>query len=156
MREIAAGNKWSVGRKLSPESRERMRQAMLNSEWHKNHKLPEDERIARDRVRRTAKRFVYRILKMPRKRKDKRSEVILGYSKSQLREHLEKQFRDGMSWSNIGSFHVDHIIPVAHFLSRGITDIAVINALSNLQVLTPHENRKKSASMGATLRGSHE
>jgi len=58
LRQRATGNKWCIGRKLSPESREKMRQAMLNSEWHKKHKLPEEERLARAKVRRAAKRFI--------------------------------------------------------------------------------------------------
>lgn len=144
MREHAAGNKWCIGREISEESRNKMRQSMLNSEWHKERTLPKAEKIARDKVRRTAKRMVRRILTMPRKRGDIRSEVLLGYSKQQLRDHLEKQFRPGMSWEERDSFHVDHIIPVAEFLKNGITDLAKINALTNLQVLTPHENRIKS------------
>jgi hypothetical protein len=146
------GNKWCIGRPVSEETKEKMRQAMLNNEWHKSHRLSNEERIARARVRQTAKRFISRILLMTRKRKDRRTEDILGYTKEQLRSHLESKFKDGMSWENRSSFHVDHIIPVAYFISQGITDIAKINALSNLQVLTPTENHKKSASIDPRAR----
>lgn len=60
-----------------------------------------------------------------------------------LRQHLEAQFRDGMSWES-GGFHVDHIKPVAAFIREGVTNPAVIHALDNLQVLTPRENLTKS------------
>lgn len=49
-----------------------------------------------------------------------------------------------MSWSSRGSFEIDHKIPMAHFFNNGIFDPAVINALDNLQVLTPQENKSKS------------
>ena len=34
---------------------------------------------------------------------------------SQLKEHIEKQFVDGMSWDNWGEWHIDHIKPVSKF-----------------------------------------
>lgn len=69
---------------------------------------------------------------------------ILGYSASQLREHLKAQFTEGMSWDNWGEWHIDHIKPVAQFKREGITDPKIINALSNLQPLWAEENLKKS------------
>lgn len=85
-----------------------------------------------------------RVLVMTRVRKDRRTEAMLGYSKEALRK---AQFRPGMSWGARESFHIDHKTPVAYFLRRGVTDPAIINALDNLQVLTPEENRRKSDSM---------
>ena len=32
----------------------------------------------------------------------------------QLREHIEAQFKEGMSWQNYGEWHVDHRIPLAY------------------------------------------
>ena len=115
-------------------------------------KLPADELDARNKTRQAMKTMLRRVLTMTRSRKDKKSEYILGYTKEELRSHLESQFRDGMSWSDRSSFHIDHIIPVAYFLRNGITDPAVINALSNLQVLTPEENRQKSDSFSEAPR----
>lgn len=69
---------------------------------------------------------------------------LLGYSASQLRERLESQFKEGMSWDNWGEWHIDHIKPVAQFKREGITDPKIINALSNLQPLWAEENLKKS------------
>lgn len=76
-------------------------------------------------------------------RKGATAEQILGYTRDQLRRHLEAQFRPGMSWES-GGFHVDHIKPVAAFIRDGVTDPAVIHALGNLQILMPHENLTKS------------
>ena len=76
-------------------------------------------------------------------RKGATAEQILGYTREQLRAHLESQFKPGMSWES-GGFHVDHIKPVAAFIREGVTNPAVIHALDNLQVLTPRENLTKS------------
>ena len=105
--------------------------------------LTRDEIIARRLSRDACKRMLRRVLTMARVRKDLPTERMLGYSKLELRAHLEGQFRPGMSWSSRDSFHIDHIIPIAHYFKLGIFDPAVINALSNLQVLTPAENRVK-------------
>lgn len=148
----STGNKNCVGRILSEESRIKMSASMVrrNTRWAEEGRLlPPEEIIARNHVRQTGKRLVRRILTMTRIRKDKSAEELLGYTKQELRTHIEGQFRDGMSWSNRNSFHIDHIIPVAHFIKTGITDIALINALSNLQVLTPTENHKKSDKLPA-------
>ena len=115
-------------------------------------RMSDSERIAINHVRNTAKRLVHRVLKMTRRRKDAKTETLLGYTKSELRAHLEKQFRDEMSWENRSSFHIDHIYPVAAFLRDGITDQRIINALSNLQVLTPFENQSKSDSFDPQMR----
>lgn len=153
------GKKPTLGTKRTPEQREKMRvaalvraarpgeterrrQAMLNAPHPR--RLDPQERDARSKARQACKRMLRRILTMARTRKDLPTEQMLGYSKNDLRIHLEAQFRPGMSWSIRDSFHIDHKVPVTDFFRRGIFDPATINALENLQVLTPDENRKKS------------
>ena len=150
IRQRATGNKYCVGRICSEETRKRMKAAITrrNERWKAEGRIMStEERSARNHVRQTAKRLVHRVLKLTGKRRETRSEKLLGYTKDQLRAHIEAQFRDGMSWQKRDSFHIDHRFPVAEFLRRGVTDIATINALSNLQVLTPHENHRKSDSV---------
>jgi hypothetical protein len=108
-------------------------------------KLPDNELMARAKARNACKRMLQRILTMARIKKDgRRSELLLGYTKQDLRAHIEAQFKFGMGWGKRGSFHIDHIKPVAQFFREGVYDPVIINALSNLQVLTPAENWKKS------------
>ena len=77
--------------------------------------------------------------------KDNRSAVeIVGYGYEKLRSRLECQFKDGMSWDNYGEWHIDHKKPVSRFIEQGITDPAIINALSNLQPLWAKDNFTKS------------
>lgn len=155
----AMGNKRCVGRKISAESIEKIRKSNILAHPKKDKaekpvfvgpRKPKgrwvhpEEKQAMDHVRSALKRMLRRVLTMSRVRKDLPTEQLLGYSKDELRRHLESKFNDQMSWSDRGSFHIDHITPVAHFFRRGIYDPAIINALSNLQVLTPEQNRRKS------------
>jgi hypothetical protein len=74
----------------------------------------------------------------------RRTEDLLGCSFSFLKDHIEKQFREGMSWDRPHSFHIDHIRPLASF---DLTDPEQLKAAchwTNLQPLSPEENLRKS------------
>jgi len=58
---------------------------------------------------------------------------LLGYSSTELKEHLESLFTDGMSWDNYGEWHIDHIKEVCTFDVD--TPPSIVNALSNLRPL---------------------
>jgi hypothetical protein len=72
-------------------------------------------------------------------------EDLVGYTVKDLKEHLEKQFKPGMSWSNHGQWHIDHKIPKAAFNFEKPEDIDFKKcwALSNLQPLWAIENTVK-------------
>lgn len=60
------------------------------------------------------------------------------------RDHLEKQFRDGMTWENHGKlWHIDHIIPLSFFNQDDLTESKIANHYGNLQPLLVHENLSK-------------
>ena len=93
------------------------------------------------------RQYVFRCIK---DKKDKHTFDILGYTSQDLREHLEKQFRDGMNWSNHGTlWHIDHIKPLCSFnfeLPNGevnYEEVKIANSLDNLQPLLIHENLSK-------------
>jgi hypothetical protein len=69
---------------------------------------------------------------------------IVGCSPEFLKEHLEQQFTEGMSWDNHGLYgwHIDHKIP----LSSANTEEEIYNLChySNLQPLWAEDNLKKS------------
>jgi len=73
-----------------------------------------------------------------------RTAAILGYSPADLRAALEAQLPPGMSWENRDDWHIDHIVPVSHFIARGITDPAIINALDNLRPVWAADNMAKA------------
>ena len=74
---------------------------------------------------------------------------LIGCTPKHLREHLESQFKPGMTWGNYGLFgwHIDHIRPCASFdLTDPEQQKACFN-YKNLQPLWAEENLKKSSKM---------
>lgn len=69
-------------------------------------------------------------------------ELLVGYTIDQLKTHLQKKFKPGMSWDNYGQWHVDHIIPVSvyNFETPDDIDFKKCWALKNLQPLWAKEN----------------
>lgn len=68
---------------------------------------------------------------------------LVGCSLKNFFIHIEKQFKQGMSWSNYGEWHIDHIIPCAQFdLSRPYHQKICFH-YTNLQLLWAKENISK-------------
>lgn len=96
------------------------------------------------RMQRSARSMLSKVMLRANRRKDSRCVDLLGYTGKELKEHIERQFLNGMSWDLFGEqIHIDHIIPVAEMLRRGITDPAIINALSNLRPMWAEDNMRK-------------
>lgn len=78
---------------------------------------------------------------------------FLGYSVDELRSHLERQFTKGMSWENMGEWHIDHIVPVSSFSISGNRDPQLKRAwgLPNLRPLWGKENMSKGAKIVSLL-----
>lgn len=70
----------------------------------------------------------------------------LNYTPQQLKEHLEKQFDDNMTWENYGNYWtIDHIIPQSKLLFQSFEEENFIKCwcLENLRPLEKIENIKK-------------
>lgn len=78
---------------------------------------------------------------------------MVGYSPAELASHLERQFLKGMSWENMGQWHIDHIVPLASFVISGATDPELKRAwaLSNLRPLWAKQNMSKGAKIECLL-----
>lgn len=75
--------------------------------------------------------------------KSKRTLDLLGCSLDFLRLYLQSKFQPGMSFSNYGKWHIDHIIPCARFdLSNPEEQIKCFN-YTNLQPLWQIDNKIK-------------
>jgi hypothetical protein len=76
-----------------------------------------------------------------------RLEACLGYTMDDLRRHIERQFRPGMSWENARKWHIDHIVPVVsfNFSSRTDPEFKACWALSNLRPVWAKTNQRKNA-----------
>jgi hypothetical protein len=72
--------------------------------------------------------------------------AIVGCTPDFLRGHLERQFRDGMTWENYGPYwHVDHRIPLAS--GNSPEEIMGLSHWTNLQPLTAFENISKGSKL---------
>lgn len=89
------------------------------------------------------RRLIKRTLKYLGTEKESTTIELLGYSPSQLKETIESKFIDGMSWSNYGEWHVDHIKPISSFDKT--EHPKVVNSLDNLQPLWAFDNLSKGS-----------
>lgn len=82
-------------------------------------------------------------------KKGKPTFSFLPYTVNDLKLHLEKQFKEGMSWKNYGIFgwHIDHIHPDCKFDYKSVKDEEFQKcwALENLQPLWAEENLRKGS-----------
>ena len=70
---------------------------------------------------------------------------LLVCSLKELREHLEAQFKPGMSWNNYGpNWHIDHIVPCASFDLSSPDQQRRCFHYTNLQPLWAAENISKN------------
>jgi hypothetical protein len=68
---------------------------------------------------------------------------LIGCDKECLKDHLEKQFIDNMSYENYGEWEVDHIFPISKCNIEKMDEIMKIFNYKNLRPLWQTENRKK-------------
>ena len=104
--------------------------------WNPNR----DEIRLFQKIRRKYQKMVMRVLNG--KRKQTRSQLLLGYGRKQLTEHLMQC----PNWTMLKdqNWELDHIFPIKAFYDLGIEDPKIINALDNLQPLSKRENIQKS------------
>ena len=71
--------------------------------------------------------------------------TVVGYTVSDLRKHLERQFDAGMSWDGFSrdGWHVDHILPRRLFDLSTAEGLRACWALSNLRPLAAARNLAK-------------
>jgi len=77
--------------------------------------------------------------------KSKRTLELLGCSLEFLKQHLEKQFKVGMSWLNYGKWEIDHIRPCALFNLSNSEEQKKCFHYTNLQPLWAKENLSKGS-----------
>lgn len=84
-----------------------------------------------------------------------RTYELLGYSDIELKEHIERQFTDGMSWDEFmkGKIHIDHILPVSMFNieTHESPDFKVCWGLPNLRPLWAFDNLSKGSKLVSLL-----
>jgi len=69
---------------------------------------------------------------------------LLGCTVNEVRDHIESQFTEGMTWDNYGEWHIDHIKPCASFDLTIDEEQKKCFHYSNLQPLWAEDNIRKS------------
>ena len=81
---------------------------------------------------------------------------ILGCSIAEFRDHLASKFQSGMTWANHGTWHLDHITPVARFDLTDPEQQRLCFHWSNYQPLWSADNMSKAASFIGPLPAESE
>jgi len=121
----------------------------LQKKWHTEnpHKIAEYAKKRRaDPIKNIGLRIGGYMRQCLRENKAGRSwESLVGYTVKDLKNHIEKQFKPGMSWENMSLWHIDHIIPLNYFnyQTPEDDDFKKAWALENLQPLWAKENCTK-------------
>lgn len=111
-----------------------------NRNYHKN-RLTDDLDY---RLRYYVRNRIYCALKRGGVSKPVKPFTLLGCTINELKSHLEPQFREGMSWSNHGKWHIDHIRPCASFDLTLLDQQLICFNYKNLQPLWALDNIKKN------------
>ena len=118
------------------------------------------QRQREDWARRYYEDFEYKLTLLSRSRvkaalkgrgaKSRKTVQLIGCSIDHLRQHLEAQFTEGMTWDNHGEWHIDHIKPCAAFDLTCERQQRECFNYTNLQPLWASDNLTKGASYNET------
>lgn len=138
--------------KLSIEEKEKLRVAKI--EYMQKYRKENKEEINRKKrkenlsqmqiLSHTISSAVYRVLKGIKS--DRHWEDLVGYSIQELKEHLERQFNENMTWNNIGEYwEIDHIIPLNlfHYETEQDKQFQICWSLANLRPLEKIANKSR-------------
>lgn len=78
-------------------------------------------------------------------KKNTKTQIMLGCDWNTSKEHLEKQFTEGMSWDNHGEWHVDHIVPLSS--AKTAEELSKLAHYTNLQPLWAKDNLSKGSKL---------
>jgi len=122
---------------------------LLNLSWNKRNKKYRTEwqrnycKNINNRLKKNLRKRIWDALKF--NYKSITTMKLIGCSIELLKSHLEKQFKSGMSWSNYGKWHVDHIKPCASFDLSKTKEQKICFHYLNLQPMWEEENLSKGS-----------
>jgi hypothetical protein len=116
--------------------------AKYNREYRQRHKGEFNRKqllyIEKNKYRFAYRTVLFNFLTRSKQKKNGSTSSILGYDFNKFKERIEFNFKEGMSWSNYGKWHIDHKKPISKFNEN--TPANIVNALCNLQPLWAAEN----------------
>ena len=152
-KKYSAENKDKIrddGKKYREENKDKIRQSNKKYFAENKDKIREGrrKRYKKDPNFKLRMLISYRVrkeLKNNNIKKTSKSAELLGCTIQEARGHIEKQFKEGMTWDNHGfkEWHIDHIIPCASFDLTDPEQQKKCFHYTNLQPLWAHENMSK-------------
>lgn len=118
-----------------------------NADWYKEYKHKWRQK-PNNKLRGNIGRGIWGCLRG--KQKNSKSTIYIGCSIEELWQHLEKQFKEGMTRENYGEWHVDHIVPLYSFDFTGEDaeqQLLIAWNYKNLQPLWRYENLSKGKTL---------
>jgi hypothetical protein len=114
-------------------------------EYHRRYQAERGRTDLAYRLNRNMRSHIWASLRGRKHRR--RWESLVGYTLSDLMQHLERQFVRGMSWDNRHLWHIDHIVPLSsfQFTTPDCEGFKAAWALTNLRPLWSGDNLRKSA-----------
>ncbi len=142
--------KWYLKNKEKVDKRNKLNYLLNKERYNKTSNLRYVNRYKTDENFKLAKTIRQRIredFKNNNGTKAHKTKELLGCSIREAKEHLEKQFKEGMTWGNHGTsgWHIDHIIPCASFDLTDHEQQKKCFHYTNLQPLWAKENISKGS-----------
>lgn len=156
--------KWQIKHREICIARKRNARASNPDKYRQKDKEYREKNI--EKVGESRRKYMANLLKTPRGRlnhlislgirqrlkKDSKAgrhwETLVDFTLDELKQHIEKQFTDGMNWERYikGEIHIDHIIPLSvhNFETPEDVDFKKAWALDNLRPMWAQENIIKS------------
>jgi hypothetical protein len=138
-KQLEAVRKWKLENKQRALEQNRKSRKKMFSKWKKQKKLIDPSYHISETIRSYLSRSIKgKILKK------KKTEEIVGISFNKLVAYLESKFEPGMSMSNYGKWHIDHIKPVTKFDLTKPGELEKCFHYTNLQPMWARDNIIKS------------
>ena len=116
-----------------------------SKDYYNNYQKERSKNDLDFKMRNNLRSRVRAALKYQSASKDLGTAKLVGCTMARLRAHLERQFKDGMSWDNHGDWHIDHIKPCVAFDLTDPKQQRECFHYTNLQPLWASENQSKGA-----------
>jgi hypothetical protein len=102
------------------------------------------------RLKKNIRKSIYCFMKG--EKNGQKTEILIGQKMKEIKEHIEKQFNENMSWDNYGTyFHIDHIIPISLYDFTDKEQIKKCWNKRNLRPLSIKENLIKRDKLDVDL-----
>jgi hypothetical protein len=136
--------------RVNNSSKERFQKLYYNDEEFKKKTVDKAVNYHRDRYKTDElykfktdiRKVVYSAFKRKGHDKDFKSRQILGEEWSVIKDYIESQFSEGMTWDNHGEWVFDHKIPIS--ICKTVEETIILNHYTNFQPLWAKDNLHKS------------